>query len=632
MTKQSLKQMVHICILFTLILCLGLLAAPARALTPVPLEIVVNSTGDEPDETNNDVCETDTGNGVCTLRAAIMHANYKNSTGGTVIKFDISHDNSYTPTTIDVPSALPSLGVPGITIQGPNLHDGSVLVLDGDEGDYPGLTIKTDNCSIIKLTIVNFGGFGIVAEGTDTNAVAETLIIGNTIGDMVPLNFLDKPNGGGIKLLNTTLSTIGGETSADRNVIAGNNGPGILIYGGSTNFVQGNYVGVKADGLTPLPNNTGVYISGSDDNSIGGNTVGSRNILSGNRGDGISLVGVDNLVQGNYIGTDSSGTVAVPNGGDGIWVWSTSPENAENQIGGPGPGQGNLISGNTLSGIYVEVSDDNIIQGNIIGLNAAQTAALPNLFGITLKAAWTNWIGGSIAGAGNVIAGNEQQGILVHGNESGEACYDTSILGNFIGLNSSGQAFPNGLDGILLEDYSHGTNIGGNNDDDENTIAYNGGNGIAIEAAYAKVMGNKIYGNGGLGIDVWNDTDQQGVTPNDPDESDSVQNFPIITDISFPIPGRVLITVEVPSPLEGKDVRVNLFASDTCDPSGHGEGQVYLGHVMDIVVGGKADFAISLAQPRSFMYYSATAWTVGKGQSEFSACKSLNLYLPAILK
>lgn len=626
MTKQSLKQMVHICILFTLILCLGLLAAPARALTPVPLEIVVNSTGDEPDETNNDVCETDTGNGVCTLRAAIMHANYKKSTGGTVIKFDIEHSNSYTPTTIDVPSALPSLGVPGITIQGPNLHDDSVLVLDGKNGSDHGLTIQADNCSIRKLTIANFGGFGILA-GTDIDTVTGTLIIGNTIGDMVPLNFLDKPNGGGINLLNTTLSTIGGETSAERNVIAGNNGPGILIYGGSTNFVQGNYVGVKADGLTPLPNNTGVYISGSDDNSIGGNTVGRRNIISGNSADGISLVGVKNLVQGNYIGTDASGTVAVPNGGDGIWVWSTSPENAENQIGGPGPGQGNLISGNTLSGVYVEVSDDNIIQGNIIGLNAAQSAALPNLFGIKLKFSWSNIIGGSVAGAGNVIAGNTNQGVLVQ-----EGCYYTSILGNFIGLNSSGQAFPNGLDGIMLENNSSDTNIGGNNDADENTIAFNAGKGIAIESANAKVMGNKIYENSGLGIDMWTNTDQQGVTPNDPNESDSVQNFPIITDISFPIPGRVLITVEVPSPLEGKDVRVNLFASDTCDPSGHGEGQVYLGHVMDIVVGGKADFAISLAQPRSFMYYTATAWTVGKGQSEFSACKSLNLYLPAILK
>lgn len=631
MTKQSLKQMVHICILFTLILCLGLLAAPARALTPLPLEIVVNSTGDEPDQTNDNDCLTASGD--CTLRAAIMHANHMNSTGDTVITFNILGSIPDFPTTIYVSTALPSLDVPGITIQGPNLDGNSVLVLDGNIGSYPGLTIKADNCSIRKLTFANFGSFGILAEGTDTDTVTGTLIIGNTIGDMVPKSYFDvKPNGGGIKLFNTTRSTIGGETSADRNVISGNNGPGILIYGGSTNFVLGNYVGVKSDGLTPLPNTSGVFIEASSDNSIGGNTVGRRNIISGNSADGIFLFANNNLVQGNYIGTDASGTIAVPNGGDGVWVSSTSPENAENQIGGPGPGQGNLISGNTLSGINVEASDDNIIQGNIIGLNAAQSAVLPNLIGITLKAAWTNWIGGSIAGAGNVIAGNEQQGILVHGNELGEACYDTSILGNFIGLSSSGQAFTNGLDGILLEDYSHGTNIGGNNDADENTIAYNGGSGIAIEAAYAKVMGNKLYENEGLGIDVWTNTDQKGVTPNDSDESDSVQNFPIITNISFPIPGRVLIAVEVPSPLEGKDVRVNLFASDTCDPSGHGEGQVYLGHVMDIVVDGKADFAISLAQPRSFMYYTATAWTVSKGQSEFSACKSLNLYLPAILK
>jgi len=104
-------------------------------------------------------------------------------------------------------------------------------------------------------------------------------------------------------------------------------------------------------------------------------------------------------------------------------------------------------------------------------------------------------------------------------------------------------------------------------------------------------MGNQIYANSGLGIDVWRQIPQQGVTPNDPDESDDIQNFPVIKKVSFPSPGRVLFAVEVPT-LEGEEVTVSFFASDTCDPSGHGEGQVYLGYVTDIAVGGVAEFVI----------------------------------------
>jgi len=624
MPKQSLKQMVHICIVLTFVLCLGGQVAPARALEPTT--IVVNSTGDDPDVGFGTPCETATGNGVCTLRGAIKVANDLQSIHGTLITFDIDHSLPYAPTIIYIGSALPRLMVNGTTIQGPNLHDNSVLVLDGMGGSYPGLEVRANNCAIKKLTIANFADSGISVGLATGDPVSGLLITGNKIGNMIPLGIIDKPNGVGIKLRNTASSVIGGDTSAERNVIAGNTSYGIYILDSATNVVKGNYIGIKDDGITALPNSTGVYVSNSTGNTIGGTTAGRRNVISGNTSNGVYVVGNENVVMGNYIGTDISGTVAVPNGNIGVRIGNGGAAvSSGNIIGGSAAGQGNLISGNGSYGIQAVVSDLTTIQGNTIGLDVTKTTALPNNYGISLSSALNNFIGGTTAGAGNFISGNTRQGIFV-----AENCVNTSIRGNFIGVNGAGEAFGNGMDGIMVQ-YASDTNIGGVDDPFENIIAHNGGNGIEIESAYAKVMGNQIYENSQLGIDVWRQIAQQGVTPNDPDESDDIQNFPVIKKVSFPSPGRVLFAVEVPT-LEGEEVTVSFFASDTCDPSGHGEGQVYLGYVTDIAVGGVAEFVINLPLPDAFMYYTAIAWGPSLGQSEFSACKSASTYLPSIFR
>ncbi|MEN6530531.1 MAG: hypothetical protein ABFD17_01950 [Anaerolineaceae bacterium] len=627
MPKQSFKRIVHACILFLLILCLAAQPAPARAQTPV--SIVVNSTGDDPDVGTGLPCETAAGNGVCTLRGAIKVANDLQSPGGTVITFDIDHSIPAAPTSISIGSALPVLQAAGTTIQGPNLHDSSVLVLDGNQGTYHGLDIRANNCTIKKLTIANFSGgesFGISVGSTSIAPVTGALIVGNTIGDMVPMSITDRPNYGGIKLENTLSSVIGGDTAADRNVISGNSEYGVYITDSATNAVRGNYIGVKSDGSTALSNEYGVVVVDSSGNTIGGNTAGRRNVISGN-GYGIYVRGDSNVVQGNYIGTDVSGMVAVPNG-YGIFVESYQNDYAENLIGGAGPGEGNLISGNSVSGIGLSNSNQTTIHGNTIGLNAAKIAALPNYYGISATSSGNDLIGGLVAGAGNVIAGNTSFGIALFN------CVSTSIRGNFIGVNSSGQAFPNESGGIGLEETA-GIEIGGVNEADQNTIAHNGGNGISISTAYAKVMGNQIYGNSGLGIDVWTNTGEKGVTPNDPDDSDNVQNFPVITNVSFPSVGRVLLEAEVPT-LVSEELKVSFFASDTCDPSGYGEGQVYLGNTEVVAVGGLAEIEINLPLPGQFMYFTAIAWGASKSQSEFSACYSAippnYIFLPAILR
>src|SRR5262249_42757908 len=149
---------------------------------------------------------------------------------------------------------------------------------------------------------------------------------------------------------------------------------------GTTNsIVAGNYVGLAADGVTAVPNQAGgIGIDqGANHNLIGGgSTPAARNVISGNTGAGIIITGTGsdyNLVQGNYIGTDSTGAVAVGNTpAQGVAITLGAQHNV---IGTDGDGtndatEGNVISGNTGDGIDIEFGSGNnfnVIAGNLIG-------------------------------------------------------------------------------------------------------------------------------------------------------------------------------------------------------------------------------------------------------------------------
>ncbi len=98
--------------------------------------------------------------------------------------------------------------------------------------------------------------------------------------------------------------------------------------------------------------NSGIYVYDSSDNTIGGAAAGEGNLISKNNGNGIELgfSSNDNLVEGNDIGTDETGTVALGNLNNGIEVDSG---NSSNTIGGTSSGAGNLVSGNTAAGIVL---------------------------------------------------------------------------------------------------------------------------------------------------------------------------------------------------------------------------------------------------------------------------------------
>lgn len=208
---------------------------------------------------------------------------------------------------------------------------------------------------------------------------------------------------------------------------------GVYSLAGSTgNTVVGNFLGVAPDGKTAAPNQHGVLAELSSETAtqvIASNQIGSpappdRNLISGNTTDGINLYGGGgNTVQGNYIGTDRTGTAALANGtglvlnGEGEYGTASG-----DTIGGTAAGTGNVISGNTQAGISTAYlpggflpSLFGVVQGNLIGVNAAGSAPLPNGIGIDLNRVYHFTIGGTTSGAGNVISNSVNQGILEEG-------------------------------------------------------------------------------------------------------------------------------------------------------------------------------------------------------------------------
>jgi len=283
---------------------------------------------------------------------------------------------------------------------------------------------------------------------------------------------------------------IGGSTSSSRNIISGNGANGVRLYGPSTieNSVSGNYLGLALDGSTPLPNQlSGVLITeGASNNTIGGDTSGEGNVISGNDLHGIYLTDGTaepeypeaNVISGNLIGTDTWGTASAANGDFGVRIDGGAQNNT---IGGASPAMRNVISGNTLSGVALNGSatTGNTLVGNYIGLAMDGFTSLPNQNdGITIwGGAYGNNIGGTTAGARNVISGNYGYGITI--DDSGTN--NNVISGNYIGLDASGTtARGSSYGGIRITDGAQGTIIGGETSGAGNVISANGGDGICI--------------------------------------------------------------------------------------------------------------------------------------------------------
>ena len=333
-------------------------------------------------------------------------------------------------------------------------------------------------------------GISLVNSGTDSNTIS-----GNYIGTKANgTEALPNQYGIGIEW-SAASNTIGGASEDERNIISGNSVCGIYLgYEATTNSIEGNYIGLDKDGANPISNNDGIYIStGAIANTVGGSTEEQRNIISGNSNTGITIFyeGTDNnVVSGNYIGTDPLGSSAMANG-TGVYIVNGP---AGNTIGGDSAGERNVISGNTNYGVYITGADTtgNTVSGNYIGTDSAGTAALANQYGVYISAP-SNTIGGdnTVPGTldlGNVIAGNTSNVII-----DGSGTDNNVVSGNYIGINSTGTAvLPTNL-GVFIGGGANNNTIGGTTPGRRNIISGHSSWGMLIPSS--GTTNNNVYGN-----------------------------------------------------------------------------------------------------------------------------------------
>jgi len=536
-------------------------AVPAAAAT-----ITVNDTGDS--------IAVD---GKVTLREAITSI-----VNGSNVNADVSASGAYgTGDTIHfaigtgfqgiVPaSALPTITKP-VTIDAttqPGFAGSPLIELQGNSAGagVDGLTLSNHTGSVIRgLIIVLYDGNGILITGSGGGHV----IAGNWIG----VTTIGGAGNGkdGVRIAGVPNNRIGGTTAADRNVISDNGQAnvfaGVEMNGSGTtgNLVEGNYIGLDPTGAVALGNSKtfgfGVAIvNGADGNTIGGTKAGAGNVISDN-GDGVTIQSADaNVIQGNFIGTDATGAIARGNHDDGISISGTA---ANNVVGGSSAAARNVISGNTVDGV---------------GLGGCQDA-----------------------GSGN------------------------AVQGNFIGVSATSSALGNGRDGVRIAADQHDGTISGNQ------IALNAGNGIGVRfddiicgpVHGMSFLGNSIHHNGLLGIDLGLD----GITANDANDADTgvngLQNFPVLTSAT-----SNGISVTVGGTFDGAanaTFRLEFFTVPTCDASGSGEGQAFMGF-HDVTTDGSGHAAFSFAFPAPVSpnnAVTATATDASGDTSEFSACQAV---------
>jgi parallel beta-helix repeat protein len=447
-----------------------------------------------------------------------------------------------------------------------------------------------------------------------------TVIQGNYIGtDAIGRAAL--PNSGsGIFLYDAVEYLVGGADAAARNVISGNGGAGVRVDGSfySENTIEGNYIGTDATGQTALPNSVGLILTGAPANTV------QSNVISGNLFTGLHVSSSSNVVAGNFVGTDVTGTRAVPNGGDGIAV-----NRFDNTIGGTEAGSRNVVSGNADDGIELFAAAaptaDNVVQGNYIGLDVTGGASLGNAgFGITLNGSVkNNTIGGSEPGARNFISGNRRGGVWVTGPGT-----TTNVLhGNYIGTEVTGRfAVPNRGPGVLLNDRASQNHIGGTEPGEGNLIAFNTGDGVLIQADAARIpiIANSIHSNGRLGINLQPIGEGSGVVAsNDVGDADSgpnnLQNYPVITNVVY-LPGSTILQGYLRSSTNGS-FSIDVYANTATEQTGYGEGQFYVGNVdVDTDENGFTEFAFVTGNNYSNQFFTATALNYDTDDtSEFSA-------------
>jgi Calx-beta domain len=506
--------------------------------------------------------------GAGSLRQAILDANA--NPGADLITFNIGSGLK----TISPTSTLPDISDP-VVIDGTTQPGFSgIPLIEINATNIP----SSPNRGVLFLTGGNITVRSLILNHFVDNGISITTAGGNHIegcyiGTDATGSLGTSSTGNGILIQSSPNNVIGGTTPNSRNVIAGFNFYGISIsgFGGDGNQILGNYIGINAAGTTGIPLFGGIILATSN-NVVGGTTPAARNVIGAGQHAGITIAanGVGNsgnLIQGNYIGTDATGTVALGFENHGIVISSDG-----NVIGGTSPGAGNVLSGNGW-GFSVDGSSSgadgpptgNVLQGNFIGVGADGTTPLSNrVQGVRLAIAFNTTVGGSAPGAANIIAFN----------------------------GPDGQIASSGLEML-------------------------GGSGNSIR-------GNSIYSNGRLGIDL----SPSGVTPNDlgdvDDGPNKLQNFPLITSV-VSAAGQTTIAGTLNS-TPSTTFSIDFYSNAVCDPSGNGEGaKVFSLNSGLVITDANGNGSFNLVVPLTLLpgrVITATATDPSGNTSEFSPCHS----------
>jgi len=348
--------------------------------------------------------------GAGSLRQAINDANAH--AGADTVEFDIPGAGVHT---IEVPTALPTITSP-VVIDGatqPGYAGAPLIELHGANSNAIWITAGS---STLRGLVFNSFGQAIGLQSGGGNVIEGCYIGPDATGTQAPF-----PSQPGIRILNSDNNVIGGASPASGNLFAGG-ATAIAVEVSDGTVIQGNLIGTDVTGTLPLPNGTGISLSQADNTTIGGSAAGARNVIAANLGSGIGIsYGTGCVIRGNYIGTDITGTKAL---GNGMGINDSGGANVA--IGGTGPGDGNLVSGNKGIGIYVyNFASDTTILGNRVGTDVTGTLPLGNITGIATSNDSAGFrIGGTGPGEANVIAFNK--GYLQYGLPVGALIYSSS--------------------------------------------------------------------------------------------------------------------------------------------------------------------------------------------------------------
>lgn len=410
----------------------------------------------------------------------------------------------------------------------------------------------------------------VIIDGyTQPGASANTLTVGNDAVILIEISGESCVGCQGL-LINAGGSTVRGLS------IYGDFNDAIQLDGLGGNRVTGNFLGLRANGSADGVDASGLYISNSSGNTVGGTTPAERNVISGNR-DGIFLAGglddaSNNVIEGNYIGTNLAGTAALGNTQRGIFIGTFGFSASNNRIGGTTPGAANLISGNGHFGILLRDASvtGNVVVGNRIGTNAGGTAPIPN--------------GGSLLPDDGLAFTEARAGVHIAGSD------------NTVGGTESGAG---------------------------NIIAFNQGAGVSVSAGTGNViLRNAIFSNEEPDIDLASD----GVTFNHAGfvaGPNNFQNYPVLSVATSDGSNTRLAGVLISD--SNETYTIDVFANETCHSSFFGGGSTYLGSFpvttdADGVAIFDEEIPVGITEP-----FGITATATGSaGTSEFSYCRPLS--------